>query len=49
MMEISGFQTDDGFVRLPHPISFDTADIDIDTDGNIDMPKLMERIRKMMQ
>ena len=49
MMEISGFQTDDGFVRLPHPMYFDTADIDVDTDGNIDMPKLMERIRKMMQ
>ena len=43
------FQTDDGFVRLPHPMYFDTADIDVDTDGNIDMPKLMERIRKMMQ
>jgi len=47
-IEISGFQTDEGFVRLEHPLHFDTSDVDIDTDGNIDMAKLMERIRNAM-
>ena len=47
-IEISGFQTDEGFVRLEHPLHFDTSDVDIDIDGNIDMPKLMERIRRAM-
>ena len=47
-IEISGFQTDDGFVRLERPLHFDTSEVDIDVDGNIDMPKLMERIRSAM-